>query len=41
MPGPNSKHKLTLIEAKQNLWAADKACARKKKKYDVMMCLRR
>ena len=30
LPGPNSKHKLSLIEAKQNLRAADKACARKK-----------
>ena len=36
LPSPNSKHKLTLIEAKQNLRAADKACARKKKKYDVI-----
>ena len=36
LPGPNSKHKLALIEAKQNLRTADKACARKKKKYDVI-----
>ena len=36
LPGPNSKHKLSLIEGKQNLRAADKACARKKKKYDVI-----
>ena len=36
LPGPNSTHKLTLIEAKQNLRAANKACARKKKKYDVI-----
>ena len=36
LPGPNSKHKLSLIEAKQNLRAADKVCARKKKKYDVI-----
>ena len=36
LPGPNSKHKLSLIEAKQNLRAADKACTRKKKKYDVI-----
>ena len=36
LPGPDFKHKLTLIEAKQNLRAADKACARKKKKYDVI-----
>ena len=36
LAGPNSKHKLSLIEAKQNLRAADKACERKKKKYDVI-----
>ena len=36
LPGPNSKHKLTLIKAKQNLRAADKARTRKKKKYDVI-----
>ena len=36
LPGPNSKHKLSLIEAKQNLRAADKTCARKKKKYDII-----
>ena len=33
---PNAKHKLTLNEAKQNLHAADKACARNKNKYDVI-----
>ena len=32
LPGPNSKHKLTLIEAKQNLRAA----GARKKKYDVI-----
>ena len=36
VPGPNSKHELTLIEAKLNLRAADKACARKKKMYGVI-----
>ena len=36
LPGPNSKHKLSLIEAKHNLRAADKACVRKKKMYDVI-----
>ena len=38
LPGPNAKHNLTLneAEAKQNLRAADKACARKKNKYDTI-----
>ena len=36
LPGPNAKHELSLIEAKQNLRAADKACTGKKKKYDVI-----
>ena len=35
LPGPNCKHKPFLIEAKQNLRAAVKACTRKKKKYDA------